>query len=140
MSGYFAAASSCMPCSDVTTGCLTCTYNDLNNGTLAYNSALFTCTFCNNSAKYFLNGKLCTLCTLSNCLICTSLTACSVCVTGYNFTLASTCVICNIVGCLYCSATNSSQCDVCNATQGYYVSPTLDCITQCGDGIFVDGV
>lgn len=140
MNGYFAYSSSCIPCNNVTTGCLACTYNDLNNGTLTYNSSFYACTSCNSSANYVINGGVCTLCNISNCQICANLTVCSTCLTGYNLSDASTCVICNITGCQYCSATNSSQCGLCNTTQGYYINSTFGCITQCGDGIFVAGV
>ena len=140
MGGYFAAASSCLPCSTATLGCLACTYNDLSNGTLAYNAALFACDACNNSANYFVNGRFCTLCTLNKCQQCGNLTACSACTTGYKLSVALTCVVCNVVGCQFCSTTNPNQCGICDAVLGYYITAALGCVTLCGDGIYVAGV
>lgn len=133
-SGYFPANSICMSCNSASTGCLTCTYNDGANGTLTYKSSLFTCTSCNNTLNYFLNGKLCTLCSLSNCITCLNLTACGVCANTYFPSVALTCVHCYVTGCAYCTTSNSNACAVCNATQGYYISGQT-CITKCGDGI-----
>lgn len=43
MPRHFAANESCLHCSYGSTGCTNCTYNDGNNGTLLYNSALYAC-------------------------------------------------------------------------------------------------
>jgi hypothetical protein len=93
MGGYFPTNSICMPCSNASTGCLTCSYNDGANGTLTYSSSNFTCLTCNSSLNYVLNGVLCQLCTLSNCVNCLNLTACAVCnaTLGY-FSNGTTCM------------------------------------------------
>ena len=47
-------------------GCLNCTYNDGQNGTLSFNPALFTCLTCDNSVDYFMNSGTCTFRPVSN--------------------------------------------------------------------------
>lgn len=49
-------------------------------------------------------------------------------------------MICNVVGCAYCSTTNSNNCGVCNATLGYYITASQGCTAKCGDGIIVSAV
>ena len=136
MVGYFHTNNLCMACSNITSGCLTCAYDDGASGTLLYNSSKFTCTLCNNTLNYFINGKLCTLCTLSNCQNCLNLTACKTCTSSYKQSITLTCVKCNVIGCGYCSATNSNICAECNNTLGYYIQGSA-CIAKCGDGIIV---
>ena len=46
MSGYFAVNSNCLPCGNITIGCIICSYDDGNNGTLPYNASLFSCVAC----------------------------------------------------------------------------------------------
>ena len=128
-----------MPCNNASTGCLTCTYNDGANGTLAYNSSKFKCLTCNNTANYFLNGVLCKLCTLSNCVRCVNLTACGTCTSTYFPSVTLLCVRCYVTGCAYCSDASSSICSICNLTIGYYLSGNI-CVSKCGDGIITPAV
>jgi hypothetical protein len=121
-SGYFPTSSLCIPCSNASVGCLTCAYSDGANGTLTYNSSKFQCITCNNTANYILNEGLCQLCTLSNCVACLNLTACSTCAITYSPSVTLLCVHCNVTGCAYCSDTDPSNCSVCNSTLGYYLS------------------
>jgi cysteine-rich repeat protein len=139
MSGYFPTNNLCMPCANASAGCLTCSYNDGANGTLPYSSSLFACLTCDNTRNYFMNGVLCQLCTMSNCVTCLNLTACSICTSTYFPSVALTCVHCYVTGCAYCSTSNSNACAICNGTLGYYLSGT-SCVTRCGDGIVVAGV
>jgi hypothetical protein len=117
---YFPTNASCQPCSYGSTGCTNCTYNDTAQGSLPFNPTLFSCVECNNTANYFLTGKLCTLCTLSHCTFCQNLTACAVCNPGYDFSDIQTCMLCNVTGCLNCSNTNVNRCTTCNNSMGYY--------------------
>lgn len=139
MSGYFHTNNLCMPCNNASTGCLTCTYNDGANGTLGYNSSKFKCLTCNNTANYFLNGVLCKLCTLTNCVSCLNLTACSVCAATYSPSVTLLCVKCYVTGCAYCSDASPNVCGICNLTLGYYLSGNT-CVAKCGDGIITSGV
>lgn len=116
---------------------MSCSYNDGANGTLAYNSAVFTCLICNGGANYFISGRFCTLCTLGNCSLCLNLTACITCDSTYNLTITSTCIKCTVLGCAYCTATDGSKCALCNETAGYYINSTQKCNTRCGDGVYV---
>ena len=103
---------------------------------LPYNSANFTCIQCNNTENYFLTGKVCTLCTLSNCIYCENLTHCAVCEANYDYTDIQTCIQCLVTGCTNCSYTNANKCITCNNTMGYYNNATTQkCSTKCGDGI-----
>lgn len=122
MSGYFPSNNICMSCSNTSAGCLTCTYNDGANGTLAYNSSLFNCTTCNNTANYFFNGGSCQLCNLTNCMACLNLTVCSICASNYSLSVSFLCVQCNVTGCAYCSDSDPSNCSVCSSNLGYYLS------------------
>ena len=129
---------SCQHCSYGSAGCTHCTYDDGGNGLLPYNSALFTCLECNNTEQYFLDGIRCTLCTLSNCVDCQNLTHCGQCDTGYDYSDVQTCIICKVVGCTNCSASNVNKCTTCNNSMGYYNSAGSNiCSSQCGDGILV---
>ena len=139
MGGYFPTNDICMPCRNASTGCLTCSYNDGANGTLPYNSSRFQCTTCNNTANYFLNGALCQLCTMSNCVQCLNLTACTTCITNFFPSVTLRCVRCFVTGCAYCTDSNANACAICNLTMGYYLSGST-CVTKCGDGIVVTGV
>ena len=47
----------CLPCEQHNPGCLDCTY--AVGGTLPFDVNLFTCTVCNTSGDYFLNGNVC---------------------------------------------------------------------------------
>jgi hypothetical protein len=122
ISGYFHTNNLCMPCNNASTGCLTCTYNDGANGTLAYNSTNFTCHTCNNTANYFLSGGLCQLCTLPNCISCVNLTSCAICSSPYSQSVNFLCVFCNVTGCAYCSDTDQDNCSICNSSMGYSLS------------------
>lgn len=138
MFGYLHANSSCMLCSDANTGCYNCSYDDGAKGTLAYDSSKFSCLECNKTANYFLTGSLCTKCTLTQCLYCQNLTACSVCNSGYNLSSIHTCILCYVTGCLYCSTTNPNVCATCHEAIGYYANTANQkCKTICGDGIYV---
>ena len=66
------------------------------------------------------------------------MTHCAVCDTNYDYSDAQTCIICNVVGCTNCSASNANKCTTCNNTMGYYNNATTNkCSSKCGDGILV---
>lgn len=99
-----------------------------------------TCVLCNASSNYFANigTQTCVLCSLSNCLTCTSLTHCSVCAANYyvnpsfqcsycNNTLnyfmnGANCQLCSPTNCLNCSSL--TQCSICNQAANYFVNTT----------------
>jgi hypothetical protein len=133
MSGYFPTNNSCTPCSNVSISCLTCSYNDGANGTLTYNSSIFTCLSCTNGT--YLENNTCNPC-IANCQVCTSTTICDTCAQGYLFNNAtSVCVVavnCSAVGgCSICDSINGcTQC-----LSGYNLTNLTICFPICGDGI-----
>ena len=101
---YMAANSECLPCSHADPWCVNCTYQDDGvNGTLPFNSSLYSCTFCNDTANYFLNGTFCELCSPTNCTVCDNLTSCLVCEDGFELSAQLECFVCSITGCINCS-------------------------------------
>ena len=137
-SGAMATESNCLLCSHGSEGCLNCTYDDGVNGTLPFDIALFTCTECNTTADYFMNGSVCEKCNLSFCLDCVNLTVCDLCNSSYDYSDAVTCIDCLVVGCYNCSASDQNNCTTCNISAGYYNNAVnWQCDTLCGDGIFV---
>ena len=128
--------SNCLDCSSLTT-CVSCApgylmssisqcYTCNTPGCLACSTTHpHPCTNCNNTADYFISGNLCALCSLSNCLDCSSLTTCVTCASGYLMSTASQCFSCTMAGCLSCSTTAPHPCLVCNTTMDYFLNGTV---------------
>ena len=150
----------------VQVGCSTCatftTCSACDNSALYFlNTTTNQCYYCNASENYFVDGPVCQKCTLSQCLTCSSLTACTACnetVKYYLNSTTNTCETCTLVGCLHC--VSLSTCLTCNESNDYYlilngtcqqcpftclcdgynmpkiiVNSTEYCSTTCGDGL-----
>lgn len=129
-SGYFDnGATNAVLCSSVLVGCQTC-----------LNSTY--CTLCNTG--YLLLNNICVPCNalITNCTVCSkplSATLCSNCILGYSPSLDNlTCTrnVCIDPYCLSC-AINTSQCQACIASNGYYMAANATCYIICGDGFNV---
>lgn len=140
MSGYFPADSKCLPCRNITSGCLTCSYDDGNNGTLPYNASLFSCDAC-DTGYLFISG-MCYTCAVATpyCVTCSytgnfslpydpSAMACTACNSTAGYFLDTNnnniCMPCSIPNCAVCSG--ATTCSICNS--GYGVTVTGDCST-----------
>jgi hypothetical protein len=140
MSAYFPANSQCLPCSSGSTGCLTCSYNDGNNGTLPYNATIFSCNAC-ASGYLFISGS-CYTCSVAtaHCTACDytanaslpydpSAMTCTACDAAAGYFLDTnnnnTCMPCTLPNCATCSG--ATTCAICNA--GFGVTVAGDCST-----------
>jgi len=114
----------------------------------------YTCSSC--MANYFINSSgICQACSISYCITCLSLTACSTC-NSTAFAVKHTnnlCYLCNVSNCAICSAENvcsgcntgyvvtSGTCLLCNQSCSCsgWVLPKVNgtCSTLCGDGYTV---
>jgi cysteine-rich repeat protein len=148
MSGYFAANSKCLSCESITAGCLACSYDDGNNGTLPYNPGLFSCDACD--AEYLFIDGWCYTCAVATpyCITCSytgnfslpydpSEMTCTACNSTAGYFLDTnnnnTCMPCSIPNCDVCSG--ATTCSVCNVGYGVTVMggcstcPILNCQT-----------
>lgn len=140
MSGYFYLLGSCVTCATGNPGCINCTYTIIST-TLPFNASDYSCYDCNETQNYFLVNTSCQLCTISNCITCSSLTSCAVCASGYSVDFLYSCSTCAVFGCFSCSPGNNSYCDVCYAVAGYFLVPaTHQCTSICGDGLTAAGM
>ena len=100
-------------CTDCTslTACNTC--NSTANYIKLFNN---TCQLCSSSSNYFANPatQTCNLCTISNCVTCSSLSACS---------------ICNFAASFYLNP--SKTCSYCDPAHNNFIHPTTHDCDSC---------
>ena len=102
---------------------------------------LGTCDFCNATENYYINDTNldCELCTLIQCLNCTSLTTCVECNETAQYFLNVTsaqCQPCPIPFCLTCSSFDT--CSLCNSTAGYDLNETDWQCYHCQPNYFIN--
>lgn len=114
--GFYLASNACTSCLSLFPGCIAC------NGT--------SCLLCD--LDYFkTGGGNCSLCSIANCLRCTSSSLCIACAQGFFVAAAggASCTACNSVcSACYNTATNCSSC-----IRGYYlnVNTCTACSSYC---------
>lgn len=112
-SGYYLSGGRCMACQE---GCVKCTGNtscyQCNQPAYVYSGGVCVC---NNNNNFFLNGTVCDACNSSNCVICSDLTTCVICATGY---FLNTSNVCEPQICGDGSVDGTEQCDDGNTLDG----------------------
>ena len=94
--------------------CVQCPFTGCKSGATSVVGNVCTCTDCDPG--YYLNGNVCTPCTLSDCSVCPS-DVCSACISGKYFS-AGTCQIATVTNCAESKTNSITLCAICN--DGYY--------------------
>lgn len=116
------ATQTCMLCTlSYCINCSSLTQCSICNATSFYYLGVGgTCLYCDPALNYLIEPvtQTCQLCSLTNCINCSTLTSCRTCALSYLVNITDNlCYLCTLPNCITCST--FSSCSVCNATAGY---------------------
>ena len=128
------AVPNCLLCATLNT-CLTC-----DNANFYVVASNLTCIYCDPLANSFINGTTqCEVCSLPNCLNCSSLATCRECNEASFYYLNPAddlCYTCPILNCNQCF--NYSFCTVCDTAGNYVLNGVTGQCDLCTGGLFAN--